>query len=188
METRESSSTLTLTGRIDKQIYDASELRDNYDNWERLSKSQKVKILRNNDAESSETVYNVTTDNLHEYFVDNLDPGQSSSQADITEIWVGLGTDSGSGTSTSDTDLNNRVYEEEISDVADNGKELLASAFIDSAEANGNVLNEIGLFSNDPSNLGDADTFLINHATFANVTKDSSKTVLFDVRLEFSDI
>jgi len=43
------------------------------------------------------------------------------------------------------------------------------------------------MFSGDPSNLTDADVFLINHATFPTVTKDNSKTVTFDVTLQFSD-
>jgi hypothetical protein len=128
------------------------------------------------------------TDSLHEYFVDNLDPDNTNTEANVSAGFLGLGTDAGSGTATSDTDLNNRTFEEPVTDVADNGKELLASTFLDSTEGNGNDFDELGLFSGDPANLENAEVFLINHATFAAVTKDSTKTVTFDVTLSFSDV
>jgi len=79
------------------------------------------------------------------------------------------------------------VYAEPVTDVADNGKSLLASTFIDSTEANGNTLDELGLFSGDPASSSNPEVFLMNHATFSPVTKDNSKTVTFDVTLQFAD-
>lgn len=189
MDSRQTSSRLRLKGRIDRKTYDAEKLRNQHDDWDEMSKQERLDATRDVDPVDEETVYNVTTDRFHEYFVDNLDPDQTASKDDVSASWFALGTDSGVGTSTSDTDLNNRVYEETVTDHADNGKELLASTFIDSTEANGNPeFDELGLFSGDPSNLGNADVFLINHATFAPVDKDNTKTVTFDVTLTFSDV
>lgn len=188
MEHRNAQSSFTVSGRIDAKVHDADALRSDIDGWEELSKSEKLERIREREPEYSETTHNVTTDRFHEYFVDNLDPGQTSAEDNLTAAWVGLGNDAASGTATSDTDLNNRVYEETVTDHADNGKDLLASTFIDSTEANGYTLDEIGLFTGDPANLANADVFLINHATFSGVTKDNSKTVTFDVTLTFSDV
>jgi len=100
---------------------------------------------------------------------------------------MALGTDSATGTGVTDTDLNTRVFEKSVTDHADNGTELLASTFISSTEANGNTLNEIGLFTGDPNNLSSSDVFMINHATFSDVVKDDERTITFDVTLTFSD-
>lgn len=188
MESRNSTNAFTIEGRIDRKTYSTDRLRSEFDNWDNMTESQKLEATRSVSADDEETVYNVTTDRLHEYFVDNLDPGQSSAKDNVSSAWLGLGTDSASGTATSDTDLNNRTYEETVTDHADNGKDLLASTFLDSTEGNGNTFNELGLFTGDPANLANSDVFLINHSTFSDVVKDNSKTITFDVTLTFSDV
>jgi hypothetical protein len=188
MRTRNTNSTLQLTGRIDAKVHKEEDLRSAADDYSSLSREEKMELARCVEPESEQTVYNVTTDALHEYFVDNLDPGNASSAANLDAAWVGLGTNASGGTSVSDTDLNTRTYEETVTDVADNGKDLLASTFLDSTEGNGDTFNEIGLFTGPPSNLSNSDVFLINHATFAGVTKDNTKTVTFDVTLTFSNV
>lgn len=187
MEGRNTNSELRLQGRIDTQVHDVAELRDNTADYDSLSKEEKLELAREVEPEYEDTVYNVTTDRLHEYFVDNLDSAQTGAEDNVSVSFLGLGTDSASGTSTSDTDLNTRAYSESVTDIADNGKELLASTFLDSEEGNGNTFNELGLFSGDPANLSNNDVFLMNHATFSDVTKDNTKTVTFDVTLTFSD-
>lgn len=187
MEQRKTSGKLRLSGRIDRKIYNTDELRNRFDDWDEKSDSEKLSLVRDVEPSDSETVYNVTTDALHEYFVDNLDPDQTSSAANVSASWFALGDDASSGTSTADTDLNNRLFEKTVTDHADNGKNLLASTFLDSTEGNGNTYDELGLYSGDPASLGDADKFLINHATFSDVVKDSTKTVTFDITLTFAD-
>lgn len=188
METRNTNSGLTLTGRIDTRVHDEQTLREAADDYDSLSNTEKMELSRNVQPEYTDTVYNVTTDQLHQYFVDNLDPGQTAAKDNVTELWLGLGTGGTTAVSTSDTDLTSRVYEEVVTDTADNGKDLLTSTFLDSTEGNGNDFDELGLFSGDPSNLSNADVFMLNHATFNTVTKDSTKTVTFDVTLTFSDV
>lgn len=187
MQHKNTQSGTTLTGRIERQTYNTNKLQSSHENWQSLTKEEKLELTREIEPDSSETIYNVTVTRFHEYLVDNLDPGQTSAKDNLAASWMALGTDSGSGTSTSDTDLNTRVFSEQVTDHADNGTTLLASTFIDSTEANGQTLNEIGLFTGDPANLGDNDVFMINHATFSDVTKDNSSTVTFDVELSFSD-
>jgi hypothetical protein len=188
MEARSTTGGFELKGRIDTKVHDESSLREVVDDYDSLSREEKLELTREVEPEYEDTVYNVTTDSLHQYFVDNLDSAQTDAKDNVSVSHLGLGDDGTSGTSTSDTDLNNRVYNESVTDVADNGKELLASTFIDSTEANGNTLDELGLFSGDPANLANDEVFLMNHATFADVTKDNTKTVTFDVTLQFSDV
>lgn len=180
-----------MHGRIDVQEYDTDELEAAIPDWNSRSAASKLDAIRNTDAvqpQSEETVYNVTVERFHEYMVDNLDPSQTASKDNITTLWLGLGTDAAGGTNVSDTDLNSRQFEKNVTDTADNGTSLLASTFVDSTEANGNTYDELGLFSGDPNNLGNNDVFLLNHATFSDVSKDSSNTVTFDVTLQFSDV
>ena len=189
MEARNANSGLRLQGRIDRQTHNVSDLRDATDEeYDSLNRKEKLQLAREVEPVETDTVYNVTTDSLHEYFVDNLDPDNTDPEANVSVSWLGLGTNGGGGTATTDTDLNSRTYEETVTDVADNGKELLASTFLDSTEGNGNDFDELGLFTGDPANLTNEEVFLINHATFAAVTKDNSKTVTFDVTLTFSDV
>lgn len=188
MESRNINSGFRLEGRIDTRVHDTEDLREATDDYDSLSEKEKMELTREVSPTYTDTVYNVTTDQLHQYFVDNLDPGQTSSKDNITTAWLGLGTDGSTAVATSDTDLSTRTYEKAVTDVADNGKDLLTSTFLDSTEGNNNDFKELGLFSGDPNNLSNNDVFLLNHATFNTVTKDSTKTVTFDVTLTFSDV
>lgn len=180
------NDSISPVGRIERKTYDTDYLRGKYGDWDSLSDKEKLSRLRESDELSTEEVYNVTTERFHEYLVDNLDPGVTT-DANLDAAWMALGTNSAGGTAVTDTDLNNRVLEKSVTDHSDNGTELLASTFISSTEANGNTLNEIGLFTGDPNNLTNSDVFLINHATFSDVVKDNERTITFDVTLTFSD-
>jgi hypothetical protein len=182
-----SESGLTMTGRIDRKTYSTEKLKSEYPGWDSMSDGERLEAIRRVEPEESDTSYNVTVSRFHEYLVDNLDPDNTNSEANLSAAWMALGTDSASGTSVSDTDLNNRVFSKKVTDHADNGAELLASTFVSSTDANGQTLNEIGLYTGDPVNLGTTGVFLINHATFSDVVKDENRTITFDVTLTFSD-
>jgi hypothetical protein len=189
MQHRNTRTPASIVGRIDAAVHDIDALRAaTSEPWQSLSDSEKLALTRQVDPVDEDTVRNVTTDGLHEYFVDNLDPDQTGDATNLTASHLGLGTDGGSGTATTDTDLNNRVFSTSVTDHADNDNELLASTFLDSTQANGHDLDELGLYTGDPANLTDNDVLLLNHASFTQVTKDNSKTVTFDVTLQFSDI
>jgi len=186
MQEINSNNGLEMAGRIDRKTYLTTELQSSAENWDTLSDEEKLQHIREQEPDSTETVYNVTTERFHEYLVANLDPDVTEN-ANLNAEWMALGTDSATGTDVTDTDLNNRVFKKEITDHADNGTELLSSTFVSSTEANGETLNEIGLYTGDPANLSDPGVFLINHATFSDVVKDSDRTITFDVTLTFSD-
>lgn len=188
MDVEHTNATLALTGRIERKTYSTEKLSSTVDSWDSLSKEDKYEAVQEFEPDDSETVYNVTTDRMHEYFVDNLDPNNTSPDSNLSVSHIGLGTDASAGTTTADTDLNERTYSETVTDVADNGKDLLASTFLDSTEGNGETFDELGLFTGDPANLSNSDVFLLNHATFSPVSKDNTKTVVFDVTLQFSDV
>ena len=188
MDARNTNGKTRFDGRIDRKTHDVSDLKSAYPDWDEMDDEEKLQATRKVEPVDQDTVYNVTTDALHEYFVRNLDPDNTDADANLDVGWLALGTDGGTGTATSDTDLNTRTYEETVTDVANNGKDLLASTFVDSTEGNGNDFDELGLFTGDPNNAsGNSDIFMMNHATFSTVTKDNSKTVTFDVTLTFSD-
>lgn len=179
---------LTMTGRIDRKTYSTETLKSEYPEWDSMDDEERLEAIRQVEPEETETSYNVTTTRFHEYLVDNLDPDNTNPEANLGAVWMAIGTDSASGTSVSDTDLNNRVFSKQVTDHADNGTELLASTFVSSTEANvSNALNEIGLYTGDPVNVGNTGVFLINHATFSDVVKDENRTITFDVTLTFSD-
>lgn len=182
-----SETGLTMTGRIDRKTYSTETLKSTYPDWDAMDDSEKLEAMRDVEPEETDTSYNVTVTRFHEYLVDNLDPDNTAAEADLGATWMALGTDSASGTGVGDTDLNTRVFSKQVTDHADNGTELLASTFVSSTEANGETLNEIGLYTGDPANLGNVDVFLINHATFSDVVKDQNRTITFDVTLTFSD-
>jgi hypothetical protein len=210
MDSMQTQSKIRMQGRIDAKVHDVADLERAVPGWDQLDDEQKLLVVRDSASvkrdeddlsefeqeiaettvqpEAEQTVYNVTTDRFHQYIVDNLDPSQTAAKDNVDASWMALGDDGGSGTATGDTDLNNRLFSKSITDHADNGKDLLASTFLDSNEGNGSTYDEIGLYTNDPANLADNDVFLLNHATFSDISKDSSSTVTFDVTLSFSDV
>lgn len=186
MEARNTNSGFSLTGRIERKTHDVSDLREAYPDWDEMDAEERMEAARTVEPVDEETVFNVTTDQLHEYFVDNLDLNQTSAEDNVAATWLALGTGGGTTPTTSDTDLTTRTFEKQITDATDNGKDLLTSTFLDSTEGNGNDFDELGLFSGDPD-VSSAEIFLLNHATFATVSKNNTKTVTFDVTLTFSD-
>lgn len=188
MEYRNSDSFAGVEGVIETKLHNVSDLKEACPEWDALSKEEKYKVATNVEPIESNVTYNVTTTGLHEYIVRNLDPGLTAPEDNVSVTYLALGTNGAGGTTVNDTDLNNRVYSETITDHADNGNELLASTFVDSTEANGETVDELGLFTGDPTNIANAEVFMVNHSSFTAITKDSSKTVTFDVTLTFSDV
>lgn len=187
MKSSEITGGFVVEGRIEKRVHNVRDLHDSCNNWEQLTENEKLAASRTVEPAEEETTHNVTTDRFHKYIVDNLNPKQTSAKDNVSALWMGLGNDAESGTSTTDTDLNNRLFSKAVTDHIDDGKSLITSTFIDSTELNNSTLDEVGLFSNDPANLTNSDVFLINHSTFSDVIKDDRTTVTFDVVLTFSN-
>jgi len=94
--------------------------------------------------------------------------------------YLALGTDSTS-VSSADTSLGNEVYRTAVTDAVENGNTLTVATFFDSAEANGNDLEEVGLFTAADTGL------MLNHAQITTLTKTASKTLTVDVDLTFTN-
>jgi len=78
MEARDTNSGLRLQGRIDTKVHNEADLREAANDYDSLSKKEKLELTREVEPEYEDTVYNVTTDQLHQYFVDNLDPDNTT--------------------------------------------------------------------------------------------------------------
>lgn len=197
------TETIKIEGRIDARLHDPETLRKEIPEWNDLDDREKhlattdyenlqersavddlddqELALAQLDLEATDefVVFNTTCVGLHEVLVDNLDPTQNS---DEEATYLALGDDAASGTDSGDETLNNEVFRKAVTDHADQGTTLLASTFVDSTEANGYTLDELGLFTSDTGGTN----VLLNHSTFPDVTKDNTKTVTFDVTLSFS--
>ena len=174
------TDTISVTGRIDAKAYSAETLPDY---WDELSDKDKLEATRDLEPDEEHTEYNTTVFGMHEYFAINLDPTQTLEE-DVTHLAVG---DDNTGPMSSNDTLNNEVFRKSVTDYAQTDNELLASAFIDSSEANGETLREVGLFAGG-AEPGD-DEFpdrMWNHSTIASIEKDNTRTITIDVTLTFS--
>lgn len=170
---------IQIRGEVDIALYDVAEVREEIDGWDDLAKAGKHAALQRADVEPVEqySTTNTTVDSLHQYLVDNLDPEQA---VDENATHLAVGTDN-TQPATGDAALGNEVYRTELTDVIDNGTDLTTSTFLDSTEANGNTLREVGLYTADAATGG----MLLNHALISEIPKDGSSTATIDVELQF---
>lgn len=165
-------------GEVFIHAHDASIVLKENPDWDRLSRSEKMQRLQ--ELEPSETYhnYNVTTVGLNESIVDNIDINQSF---DREASHLAVGTDD-SDTSSADTALGNEVARFSVTDTVDNGSEIDISTFIDTSEANGNTLKEVGLFTAASGGK------MLNHALITDVVKTPEKTLTITVNMSFSSV
>lgn len=192
MSTRNTTSSLSIEGRIETQVHDEADLREHADDYDSLSDEEKLSVAREVEPVETDVTHNVTVRGLHKYLVRNLDGGLSGDADNVNADWFAVGSD-GTTPDKYRTDLNVREFSKEVTDHADNQDadppELVASTFIESDEANfGSDIFEVGLFSGDPT-VSDEAIFMLNHAALgSSVTKDSDRTVTFNVTLTFDDV
>lgn len=143
--------------------------------WDSYTKSEKRKILEEKDPVQESHQTNTTVNGLFEYIVDNLDTGQSVNE-DASHLALGTST---TDPTVDDTALGNEVFRTGVTSTLDDGTSLSTSTFIDTSEANGNTIEEVGLFTASSGGT------LLNHASVQSVAKTSSKTLTIDVTLTF---
>jgi len=160
---------------VEARVHDVDDLKKQVDNWRDLSKQEKLKVANNTEPEKVVKDHNTTVDGLNEYIVDNLDSNQSVNK-DATHLGVGTGT---ATPATGNSSLNSSVDRFAITDTSDNGKDLFTSTFLDTSEANGNDLEEVGLFTADTGGT------MLNHSLIQTISKDDTVTATIDVTLEF---
>jgi hypothetical protein len=168
---------IRIGDNIRVQVHDIEDLREAVPNWGDLSKRERLEVTRQVDPVQTHSTANTTTIGLHEYHVKNLDPGTSKNEK---ASHLALGNDD-TAPSSANSALNNEVYRTAVSDSSIKGDELFTSTFLDTTEANGEMLHEVGLFTADTGGT------LLNHSTIAAVDKTSDNTATIDVSLTWSN-
>lgn len=159
--------------------YDPAILEYAFPEWPALSKRAKLALLRAHEPGPRERVResNTTTRALHRYLAQTIDP-EHDAEGFVQS--VAFGTGGATGTSVEDTDVNTRVGIVQVTDTvySPSVAEVQITAFVDSSELNGNLLDEVGVVSDG----GD----LWNHAVLnPAVDKTASKTLVVDIFLSF---
>lgn len=170
---------VSCAGRVTARGISASTLDAAFPGWRGCTREQQLRLAQEVDAEYRETTSNVTCVGLHEWVVDCL----HASSVDPPELdRVALGRSDTTPTS-SDTMLNDKVDDVDITSFADEGTQIRITAFVGEQEANvdtqaGETLSEVGVL---------ADGKLLNHALLpTDYEKSSIKTMTIEVVLAFS--
>lgn len=166
-------SKLSITGTVEAKSYDTDDLPND---WDSMSDKEKLEATKSLEPVDEVVDHNTTVRGMHEYFAINLDRNQSL-QEDIQ--YLAIGNDDTDPQVTNST-LNNRVFEKEVTDVSQSSNEVVASTFIDEGEANGSTFREVGLFAG-----ADASDRMWNHSAIANIEKDTNRTITLDITLTF---
>ena len=174
--TRSNEAQIGVGCNVHVREHDLDTLREQWPAWDENPKWVKRELARRTEPDREHHDRNTTVDGLHEYIVDNLHPSQS---ADLDASHLAVGTDDTTPAS-GNTSLNNEVHRITTTDDADQGATLFTSTFLDTSEANGNDLKEVGLITADSGGT------LLNHSTISTITKDDETTATIDVYLTFA--
>ncbi|MFB1066435.1 hypothetical protein [Natrinema sp. H-ect4] len=169
---------IRLGDNIRVQVHDIEDLRETSPNWDDLSERERLEVTRRVDPVQTHSTANTTTIDLHEYHVENLDPATSRNE-DASHLAVG--NDDSTVPSSGNSSLNNEVYRTGISDSSVKGDELFTSTFLDTTEANGETLVEVGLFTASSGGT------LLNHSTIDPIGKTTDNTATIDVSLTWGN-
>lgn len=159
-------------------VFDSDILRYYYPEWDALTKTERYTLLRNHVPWQFRADQNVTCVEMHRWLAQEINP-EINIEDEVATLFLG---DGGTTTSSSDTALNNKVGDIDITDSEydRSNEESHFNTFIDSTELNGNTLNELALVSDD-------DRFL-NHAGIdPAVDKTNTKTLIIEVILGFTN-
>lgn len=141
--------------------------------YERLSREQREDLASLLPPAETFRESNTACIGLHEFVVDFLDKGQAN-PGSISGVAVGNGT---AATAESDRSLTSRVETVGISRTRDDGATLFVSGFLDTTEANGYVLSELGAVAGD---------MLLNHSKIPTIEKTNQKTITVEITLTWS--
>ncbi len=173
--TRQSSTvadTVGIRSNIRVAVYDTRELKRVSD-WDALTDEAKLGVMDDQAPLREHHHHNTTTVDLFEYLVDDLDQNQSV-DVDVTHLAFG---DDGTHPSSGNRSLNNEVYRTTIASSTDAGDTLETRTLLDTSEANGYTLREIGLVTASSGGL------LLNHSLINDEAKNDQKAFSIDVSL-----
>lgn len=163
---------------INMCIHDVHTLRREFPLWDTYSRKEKLDAVSTVDPILQERYSNTATNNLLNILADNL--VDSETRQTVTHLALG---DSTSQPIKTNVALGNEVYRAQITEGARDGGNLETITFLDTNEANGNDLTELGLYTGPTS---DSEAKLVNHSLISSVSKTSSITATFAVDLLFT--
>lgn len=168
---------ITISGQVTASSYSTESLPAD---WDDRSDSEKIDYLKSEQPEEQVVETNTTTIGMHEYFAENLDPsdGTLNLQAD----YLALGTDATTPDSTNRS-LNAEYFRTDTNDGIVSGNELQVDTLVESSEANGSTIQEVGLFTD---TNGGANERMLNHSVIADIQKDDTRNITIEVTLTFS--
>ncbi|WP_459191816.1 hypothetical protein [Halosimplex sp. J119] len=180
---RRVSSSAAVAGEVDLAVWDVSTLREEIPDWDDLDQTEKVARLQDLDVEPEQRGHsrNTVNDDWHEHVVDILDRGQNPDAVEASHFAVG--TDNTAPTS-GDDGLGGEVYRSSVATTSDDGRDLTVTCFLDSTEANGHSLVEMGLFTG-PQSSGELQ---LNHALIDAINKTDGKVATLIVTLQFRSV
>jgi len=162
---------------VEAAVYEADELREQYSDWDDLDKAEKLQRVRETTPDRVVDEHNTALNEFLRFLVDKIDPGQTPTDIDTSHL--ALGNDD-SSPSAGDSGLNSEKHRFQYTDSVDNGTDLLVSTFIDSTEANGTDLKEVGLVS-----ASSGGTFF-NHSIIDTIPKTADKIVTIEITIDYN--
>ncbi len=172
----EATETSRATDNVRVRVHSIDTLRDEIPEWDALEKAEKREAIESIEPDREHFHRNTTVDGLHQLIVDYLDPSQSVTES---ASYLAVGTDD-TTPSKGDSTLGNEVYRSATTDDSDNGTTIYTTTFLDTSEANGWTLREVGLFTASSGGT------LLNHSLIQEIAKDNTKAVTIDVELTFT--
>lgn len=155
--------------------YCIDRLRETWPGWDDNPREIKAKLLQRTDPDECVEERNTTTIALHESIVDALN-GQAAGVT-VSHLAIGDGT---ATPASGNRQLNNQQGRYPVTDQSDNGDSLFTFTLLDTSEANGINIEEIGLTT------GTSGEDILNHSLIGTITKDDSSTASIEVTLSFS--
>jgi len=169
------------TDNVRVVAFDVDRLRYAIPEWDALPRAARLAHLRDTPVapRQTSTASNATTTGLHETIAAALTLAPTQGD-DIDELDTLLLGDDDSSFSDTDTSLNNKIGDIQITDRSATGATFEINEFLSSNQLNGETIAELGIQT--------ASGRLCNHApTTADYAKDQTIAILFNVEITFSD-
>lgn len=160
-------------------IHDTDDLRAHCPEYDSLSRSEKLEVAR--EVEPVEVVedHNTTTRGYHEALARHNHPDETG--PDFTARYVAFGEDD-TAPSIEDDSLVAEGYRVEVTSPILDGRDYVASTFLDATEANGLTLREVGLVTDATGGL-----FLNRSLLEPSIVKTDENTATVDITLRHRD-
>lgn len=130
------------------------------------------------DAKTNKIIKTIKKHNLVTTIGKNLVRDLLGIAAGVTGLnYIALGTDD-TAPAVGDTTLGTEVFRDTFTDTIYTSGVVNFKYFLDSSSANGNTLNEAGLFGDDATASANSGT-LFAHVTYTNIAKTSSIAVTY---------